>query len=115
MADAPKNPAPVEDQASVRLDKLRQLEALGIDPWGQRFDGRTPIGEIRLLEPMLFDDANPQGPRVIASRGLAGAVARLAWGNAKDPALLDANYVRKADAELAWVDRAKRFSLDQIS
>ncbi len=72
MADAPKNPAPVEDQASVRLDKLRQLEALGLDPWGQRFDGRTPIGEIRLLEPKPFDDANPQGPRVIA----AGRVVR---------------------------------------
>ena len=72
MADAPKKPAPVEDQASVRLDKLRRLEALGIDPWGQRFDGRTPIGEIRLLEPMPFDDANPQGPRVVA----AGRVVR---------------------------------------
>ncbi len=72
MADAPKNPAPVEDQASVRLDKLRQLEALGIDPWGQRFDGRAPIGEIRLLEPKPFDDANPQGQRVIA----AGRVVR---------------------------------------
>ena len=74
MADAPKNPAPVEDgdQTVVRLDKLRQLEALGIDPWGQRFDGRTPIGEIRRLEPKPFDDANPQGPRVIA----AGRIVR---------------------------------------
>lgn len=43
--------------------------------------------------------------RVIANRGLAGAVSRLAWPHAKDPALLDANYVRKADAELFWVDR----------
>ena len=43
--------------------------------------------------------------RITANRGLAGAVALLAWGQAKDPALLDANYVRKADAELAWVDR----------
>jgi tRNA threonylcarbamoyladenosine biosynthesis protein TsaB len=46
--------------------------------------------------------ANAQ--RFTATRGLAGAVARLAWSQAKDPALLDANYVRKADAELAWVD-----------
>ncbi len=72
MADAPQNPAPVEDQASVRLDKLRQLGALGIDPWGQRFDGRTPIAEIRLLEPKPFDDANPQGVRTTA----AGRVVR---------------------------------------
>ncbi len=50
--------------------------------------------------------------RIVASRGLAGAVAKLAWGQAKDPALLDANYVRKADAEMAWVDRAQRLRLD---
>ena len=50
--------------------------------------------------------------RITADRGLAGAVARLAWAQAKDPALLDANYVRKADAELAWVDLAQRLRLD---
>jgi tRNA threonylcarbamoyladenosine biosynthesis protein TsaB len=43
--------------------------------------------------------------RIIASRGLAGAVARLGWREPKDPALVDANYVRKADAELFWQDR----------
>ena len=30
-----------------RRDKLRRLAALGIDPWGGRFDNRIPIGEIR--------------------------------------------------------------------
>lgn len=43
--------------------------------------------------------------RITACRALAGAVARLAWGHAQNPELLDANYVRKADAELFWVDR----------
>ena len=71
----------------------------------------------------VFSDLTPYAPtlaasrfagarRITADRGLAGAVARLAWGQAKDPALLDANYVRKADAELAWVDRAQRLRLD---
>ncbi|MFN0101205.1 MAG: tRNA (adenosine(37)-N6)-threonylcarbamoyltransferase complex dimerization subunit type 1 TsaB [Bryobacteraceae bacterium] len=43
--------------------------------------------------------------RITAGFALAGAIARLAWGQARHPALLDANYVRKADAELFWVDR----------
>ncbi len=43
-------------------------------------------------------------------RALAGAVGRiaarrLAEGTASDPAALDANYVRRSDAELLWRDR----------
>ncbi len=34
-----------QDLAEVRLEKLRQIEALGIDPWGQRFDDTMPIGD----------------------------------------------------------------------
>ena len=30
----------------VRIEKLRKLEALGVDPWGQRFDDRTRIADI---------------------------------------------------------------------
>ena len=59
MADAtptPPNPAPptppggnpqpageAQDLAAVRLETLHAIEALGIDPWGQRFDGAMPI------------------------------------------------------------------------
>jgi tRNA threonylcarbamoyladenosine biosynthesis protein TsaB len=44
---------------------------------------------------------------VTAPRALAGAIARIAlvaWrnGEAADPAALDANYVRRSDAELFW-------------
>ena len=38
-------------------------------------------------------------------RRLAGAMALLAAGQARHPAALDANYVRKSDAEMAWSDR----------
>jgi tRNA threonylcarbamoyladenosine biosynthesis protein TsaB len=38
-------------------------------------------------------------------RRLAGAIARLAGSQAQHPAALDANYVRKSDAEMAWKDR----------
>ena len=58
------------DLAEVRLDKLRQIEALGLDPWGQRFDGTTPIGTVLQLPAEPFDDATP-GPTVrVAGRVL---------------------------------------------
>ena len=85
MADkttsSPTNPTekPVADETQdlteVRLEKLRQIEALGIDPWGHRFDDTTPIGEIRKLPAEPFDDAKP-GPQVRA----AGRVVRYRTG-----------------------------------
>lgn len=47
--------------------------------------------------------------RTVAPRALAGAIARIACarflaGAAEDPAALDANYVRRSDAELFWKD-----------
>jgi tRNA threonylcarbamoyladenosine biosynthesis protein TsaB len=46
-------------------------------------------------------------PMVTAPRELAAAIARIAYarfvrGEASDPAALDANYVRRSDAELFW-------------
>ncbi len=38
--------APLE---AVRREKMAKLVALGIDPWGGRFDDRLPINEIRAL------------------------------------------------------------------
>lgn len=60
MANEPK-PAPQEqpDLAEFRLEKLRQIEALGIDPWGQRFDGKFAISDIRDMPAGPFDDAVP--------------------------------------------------------
>jgi tRNA threonylcarbamoyladenosine biosynthesis protein TsaB len=45
--------------------------------------------------------------RTLAPRSLAGAVGKLAWqryreGARPDPLTLDANYVRRSDAELKW-------------
>ena len=38
------SPHPLE---AVRLEKLRKIEALGLDPWGQRFDGHIHISAAR--------------------------------------------------------------------
>ena len=48
-------------------------------------------------------------PVIEAPRALAGAIARIAFaklreGSAVDPAQVDANYVRRSDAELLWKD-----------
>lgn len=47
-----------------RSEKIQRIEALGIDPWGGRFDGRQPIGAVRELSP----DAQPQVQARIAGR-----------------------------------------------
>jgi tRNA threonylcarbamoyladenosine biosynthesis protein TsaB len=49
---------------------------------------------------------DPRVPVVTAPRGLAAAIGRIAWaefesGHGVDPAGIDANYVRRSDAELS--------------
>ncbi len=50
---------------------------------------------------------DPGIPVVTAPRGMAHAIGRIAWmevqaGRAQDAAQIDANYVRRSDAELFW-------------
>jgi len=52
-----------QDLAEVRAEKLRQIEALGLDPWGHRFDGAQPIGTVRELPAEGFSDTSA-GPKV---------------------------------------------------
>ena len=48
---------PSEDQLEAsRAEKLRRIEALGLDPWGGRFDGHQPIATVRTL-PVQEDHA----------------------------------------------------------
>src|SRR5690606_35638103 len=35
----------------ARLEKLEKIQSLGLDPWGQRFDGHLPIAKVRELAP----------------------------------------------------------------
>jgi lysyl-tRNA synthetase class 2 len=46
------------DVAASRAEKLRRIEALGLDPWGGRFDGHVPVAEI-LSRPCVSFDENP--------------------------------------------------------
>ncbi len=38
---------PESSLEAARLEKLRRIEALGLDPWGQRFDDHQAIGDVR--------------------------------------------------------------------
>jgi tRNA threonylcarbamoyladenosine biosynthesis protein TsaB len=67
-----------------------------------------PSGDLELITCgfVIADSARPLAP---APRALAGAIAKIAarrfdLGLAQDPALIDANYVRRSDAELLWRD-----------
>jgi len=58
-------------------------------------------------EIVAFDGVEIEGRPLVKVRALAAAVARIAAelyarGEARDPAALDANYVRRSDAELFW-------------
>jgi lysyl-tRNA synthetase class 2 len=49
----PNTQQPAGSEATLeaaRREKLRKIRELGIDPWGSRFDGHQPIGEIRARE-----------------------------------------------------------------
>ena len=76
--DKSPNPAPDDDSGSLqaaRRNKLRKIEELGCDPWGGRFDGNQPIGEIRdrigeiVVTPPVEEGqhAEEHGPKVRAA------------------------------------------------
>ena len=53
-----------------RREKLRKIEELGFDPWGQRFDNHIAIGTIRAMEEQIVVDEATQhsaGPKVRAA------------------------------------------------
>ncbi len=67
-----------------------------------------PAGDVEIITTgYSIDPALVSAPVTIAPRSLAGAIGRIAMrqltaGLAQDPAAIDANYVRRSDAELMW-------------
>ena len=59
-----------------------------------------PDVELLTPDPAIFGVEATVTPRALAS-----AIGRLGAGRLQDPVALDANYVRRSDAELNWVDR----------
>jgi lysyl-tRNA synthetase, class II len=61
---------------SSRLDKLHNIEKLGLDPWGQRFDGHQPIQSILQLPGDVPEDQRTpvKAAGRIVSRRIGGKV-----------------------------------------
>lgn len=66
---APEDPVaePQDDLAANRAEKLARIEALGVDPWGARYDGHQPIRHVLALDCVSFDE-NPTVRAKIAGR-----------------------------------------------
>jgi tRNA threonylcarbamoyladenosine biosynthesis protein TsaB len=74
-------------------------------PW---FESLGSLGEVELItaDPALYPAIHARpAPRALAAGIAAIAHATFLDGNAQDPAGVDANYVRRSDAELFWKDR----------
>jgi lysyl-tRNA synthetase class 2 len=53
---------PRESLEAVRIDKLRRIAALGLDPWGRRFDGHQAIAAVRALPIPEGKEGEPAEP-----------------------------------------------------
>ena len=79
---------------AARREKMRRLEELGIDPWGQRYDGAMPIAEIRARESEIIEvpsqeegkPAEHHGPQVNAAGRiiLMRPSGKVIWLNIQD-------------------------------
>jgi lysyl-tRNA synthetase, class II len=67
-----------------RLDKLHKIEALGLDPWGGRFDGHQPIHAIRALPHDENNQPHVRAAGRIVQRRIQGNVHFLDLKDATD-------------------------------
>lgn len=93
----------------AQLATVQDARVTKFQPWldalpdGVEFIGTNMAPFLVAIELSRFSGA----PAIGASASLAGAIARIAHqefmeGRAVDPAAVDANYVRRSDAELFW-------------
>jgi tRNA threonylcarbamoyladenosine biosynthesis protein TsaB len=91
---------------------LRVVVEEWVSPFGAWLE-RLPEGDLEFVatnfapfSPAVAGTRFADVPVVEAPRALAGAIGRLAAGfEGSDPAAVDANYVRRSDAEMLWKDR----------
>jgi tRNA threonylcarbamoyladenosine biosynthesis protein TsaB len=86
------------------LHVVREESVMPLEDW----ISALPQGDLEIVTNGLALPAQPH-PVAQAPRALAGAIAQIAarrfsQGLAVDPAQMDANYVRRSDAELRWRD-----------
>lgn len=60
VTDPQDTPQARDDFEAIRQEKLHKIEQLGLDPWGGRFDGHQPIGEVLKLPMDRPEGARPR-------------------------------------------------------
>ena len=88
----------VYDEAGVLIEPERAL------PLAEWLAGLDPEAELLAPDPARFEAGLAGRAVTTTPPTLAAAVGRLAFGRLTDPAGLDANYVRRSDADLHWRD-----------
>ena len=92
---------------TAALEPVRPEVVTRVEPWLASLAAAPEDIEIITANPGHLAVHGETGftVRVIAPESLGRAVAYLAARQLVDPAVTDANYVRRADAEMSWVDR----------
>jgi tRNA threonylcarbamoyladenosine biosynthesis protein TsaB len=90
-----------------RLEIVMPEVVLKFEAWLQKLE-KLHAGTYEFVSALPMDGV---APLVIAPHALAAAIGHIGWddfttGHSSDPAEIDANYVRRSDAELFWKDPA---------
>lgn len=100
-----------------RTDKLRKIESLGIDPWGQRFDGRQAIQAVLALPTDRPDKPEDQRPtvkiagRVIGRRTAGKALFLDLWDSSGQPTVRKVAAVEGKHEAAEYVDWSSRVQI----
>lgn len=89
-----------EVYAALYTDQLEEIASETVTKFAVWRESLPKEAEILTPAPEIFGVE-----ATITPRALAGMIGKLALPHLTDPAALDANYVRRSDAELNWVDR----------
>jgi lysyl-tRNA synthetase class 2 len=96
-----------------RREKLRRIAELGHDPWGQRFDGRLSIAEVRgRVGEVRYVTTDGQSLELPASESGAGEDEFRTWLSAQPPGELVGPAVRVAGRIVLKRDKGKLKFID---
>jgi tRNA threonylcarbamoyladenosine biosynthesis protein TsaB len=82
------------------LRSVQEEVVTELDPWL----AQLPPGDLEIITTLALPIPVTRPPQSLAAAVARIAVLRFGAGQAKDPAEIDANYVRRSDAELLWKD-----------
>src|SRR5205823_12684933 len=102
--------APVDPYEAARVEKLHHIEALGLDPWGGRFDGHTPIEQVLALPGDLPEEQRPRvriAGRIVTRRTAGKALFLDLWDWSGKPVMRQTKSKEESEHAqfLSWSSR----------